>query len=59
MVVAVGLKFIDPLAEVDEKGPGETLMLVAPDVTQLKVVLVPAVIASGLAEKDEITGAGG
>jgi len=57
-VVAVGLEVIDPLAEVDKKGPGETLMLVAPDVAQLKVVLVPAVIAAGLAEKDEITGAG-
>jgi len=58
IVVEVGFRVIDPLPEFDENGPGETLTLVAPDVAQLKVILVPAVIASGVAEKDEITGAG-
>ncbi len=32
--------------------------LVAPEVAQLSVVLLPAVMAEGLAEKDEITGIG-
>jgi hypothetical protein len=58
VVVAVGLSVAEPLAEVDEKFPGETLTLVAPDVTQLSVVLAPAVIEAGFAENDEIAGAG-
>jgi hypothetical protein len=32
--------------------------LVAPEVAQFSVVLLPAVIAEGLAEKDEMTGVG-
>jgi len=57
VVVVAGLKVIEPLAEVDAKVPGVTLMLVAPVVVQLRVVLAPAVIASGLAANVMITGA--
>jgi hypothetical protein len=48
---------IVPLAEVDPNVPGLTLTLVAPVAAQLNVVLVPAVIAAGLAVNDVIVGA--
>lgn len=57
MVVVVGLKVMVPVAEFEEKVPGETATLVAPDVVQLKVVLAPAVMVSGLAENVLMTGA--
>lgn len=57
-MVAVGLRAIDPFAEVDASVPGDTLTLVAPVVVQLNVVLVPAVMATGLAENEVIVGAG-
>jgi hypothetical protein len=48
---------IVPLAEVDPNVPGLTLTLVASVAAQLNVVLVPAVIAAGLAVNDVIVGA--
>jgi hypothetical protein len=56
-VVAVGLRFIEPVADVDAKLPGVTVTLVAPEVVQLNVVLLPAVILAGLAENDAMVGA--
>jgi hypothetical protein len=55
-VVAVGLSATELLAEVDEKLPGMTVTLVAPEVAQLSMVLLPAVIVVGLAENDDIVG---
>ena len=57
VVVAVGLTVTEPLAEVDEILPGEIVRLVAPVVTQLRVVLDPATIELVLAENDPMTGA--
>ena len=57
-MVAVGLSTIDPLDDVDAKVPGVTVTLVAPVAVQLSVVLVPAVMAAGLAVNAEIVGAG-
>jgi hypothetical protein len=56
-VVAVGLNVIVPLTAVDAKFPGVTVTLVAPEAAQFNVVLVPATISAGLAEKDVIDGA--
>jgi hypothetical protein len=56
-VVAVGLSVIEPVAEDDEKSPGVTVTLVAPEVVQFNVVLVPAVMLAGLAENDAMAGA--
>jgi hypothetical protein len=58
VVVAVGLTLVDPLAEVDVNIPGVIEMLVAPEVAQLSTVLAPAEMLPGLAENDEIAGAG-
>jgi hypothetical protein len=57
VVVAVGLRTTDPLADVDAKVPGVTAMPVAPVVAQFSVVLVPAMMDIGLAEKVPIVGA--
>jgi hypothetical protein len=57
VVVAVGLRITDPLADVDANVPGVTAMPVAPVVTQFIVVLLPAMMDAGLAVKEEIVGA--
>lgn len=59
MVVAVGLRVTEPFADVVEKSPGVTVMPVAPEVVQLSVVLLPAVIAAGLAENEAMVGEAG
>jgi hypothetical protein len=56
-VVAVGLRFIEPVADVDAKLPGVTVTLVAPEVVQLSAALLPAVMLAGLAENDAMVGA--
>jgi hypothetical protein len=58
VVVADGLKDVEPVAEVDAKLPGVMVTLVAPEVAQLSVVSVPEVMLAGLAEKDAMVGAG-
>jgi hypothetical protein len=58
VVVTVGLRATEPLAETDAKVPGVIVMLVAFAVVQLSVVLAPAMMAAGLAEKEEMVGAG-
>jgi hypothetical protein len=57
VVVAVGLRTTDPLAEVDANVPGVMATLVAPDVAQLRVVVEPFKIDAGLAENELIVGA--
>ena len=57
VVVADGLKDIEPVAEVDAKLPGVMATLVAPEVAQLSVVLLPGLMLAGLAEKDAMFGA--
>lgn len=57
MVVADGLTLVEPVAEVDVNVPGVTAMLVAPLVTQFKVLLDPALMLALLAVKDVIVGA--
>jgi hypothetical protein len=57
VVVADGLKDVEPVAEVDAKFPGVMVTLVAPEVAQLSVVFVPAAMLAGLAEKDATVGA--
>ena len=49
MVVVVGLTFVEPLAKVELKPPGEMEMDVAPVVDQLRVALAPELMAAGLA----------
>ena len=56
MVVAVGLTFVEPLADVDVKVPGVMAILVAPVVAQLSVLLDPEVIPVGFAVNELITG---
>ena len=56
MVVAVGLTFVEPLAEVDVNEPGVMAILVAPVVAQLNVLLEPEATLVGLAVKELITG---
>ena len=56
MVVAVGLTFVEPLADVDVNGPGVMARLVAPVVAQLSVLLEPEVIPVGLAVNELIVG---
>jgi hypothetical protein len=58
VVVAAGLRTTEPLADVDENVPGVTVTLAAPEVVQLSVVLAPATMAAGPAEKEVIVGAG-
>jgi hypothetical protein len=47
VVVAVGLMFVEPLADVDVNVPGVMAILVAPVVAQLSVLLEPEVILVG------------
>ena len=56
MVVAAGLTFVEPLADVDVNGPGVMAILVAPVVAQLSVLLEPEVIPVGLAVNELIVG---
>jgi len=56
VVVAVGLTFVEPLADVEVKVPGAMARLVAPVDTQLSVLLEPEVIPVGLAVKELIVG---
>ncbi len=56
MVVAVGLTFVEPLADVDGNVPGAMARLVAPVVAQLSVLLEPEVIPVGLAVKEPMVG---
>ena len=56
MVVAVGLTFVEPLADVDVNVPGVMARLVAPVVAQLNVLLEPEVMLVGLAVKELIVG---
>jgi len=55
-VVAVGCTFVEPLAEVEVNVPDVIAMLVAPVVTQLRVLLEPEVMLVGLAVKEVIAG---
>jgi hypothetical protein len=57
VVVAVGLRTTDPVADVDANVPGVMAMPVAPVVAQLRVVVEPLMIDAGLAEKVLIVGA--
>lgn len=57
LVVAVGLRITDPLADVDAKVPGVMATLVAPEAVQLSVVVEPLMIDAGLAEKEPMVGA--
>ncbi len=57
--MAVGLTFVEPLAAVEVNVPGVMAMLVAPLVTQLSVLLEPAVMLVGLAVKELMTGSAG
>ena len=56
VVVADGLEDIEPVAEVEAKLPGVMVTLVAPEAAQLSVVLAPAAMLDGLAEKDAMVG---
>jgi hypothetical protein len=56
VVVAVGLTLVEPLADIDVKLPGATVMLVAPVVVQLSMLLEPVVILGGFAVKELMTG---
>ena len=57
MVVAVGLRTTDPLADVDANVPGVMATLVAPKAVQLRVVVEPAIMPAGLAENELMVGA--
>jgi hypothetical protein len=54
--VAVGLTFVDPLAEVEVNDPGVIATLVAPLVVQLKVLLEPEAMLAGVALNELIVG---
>jgi hypothetical protein len=56
VVVAVGLTLVEPLADVEVNVPGVMARLLAPVVTQLRVLLEPEVILVGLAAKELIRG---
>ena len=56
MVVAVGVTFVEPLADGDVNVPGAMARLVAPVVAQLSVLLDPEVMPVGLAVKELIVG---
>jgi hypothetical protein len=56
VVVAVGLTFVEPLADVEVNVPGVMAMPVAPLVTQLSVLLEPDTMLDGLAEKELMIG---
>ena len=56
MIVAVGLTFVEPLADVEVKVPGVTLIVVAPLVDQFSMLLEPDAMLPGLAVKELIVG---
>ncbi len=56
VVVAVGLTLVEPVADVDVKVPGVMAMLVAPEVIQLRVLLLPEVRLAGSAVKEVMAG---
>jgi len=56
VVVTVGLRTTDPLADVDANVPGVTAMPVAPVLAQFTVVLLPAMMDAGLALKEVMMG---
>ena len=56
MVVAVGLTFVEPLADADVNAPGAMARLVAPVVAQLSVLPEPEAIPVGLAVKELMVG---
>ncbi len=56
MVVAVGLTFVEPLANVDVNVPGVMAIVVAPAVVQLSVLLEPEVMLVGLAVNELMVG---
>jgi len=55
-VVAVGLTFVEPLADVDVNVPGVMAMEFAPFVAQFSVVLAPEFMLAGFAVKDMTVG---
>ncbi len=48
---------VEPLAEVEVNVPGVMVILVAPDVAQLRVLAVPEITLAGFAVKEVIVGA--
>lgn len=55
-MVPVGLTLLEPLAAVDVNVPGVMAILAAPAVAQLSVLLAPAFMLVGAAEKEVIAG---
>jgi hypothetical protein len=55
-VVAVGFTLVEPLAEAEVNVPGVIATLVAPVITQLRVLLEPEAMPVGLAVKEVIVG---
>lgn len=55
--MAVGVTLVDPFAEADVNVPGVMATLVDPVVTQLSVLLDPAVTLAGLAVNELMVGA--
>lgn len=55
-MVAVGVTVVEPVAAAEVNVPGVMLTLVAPVVTQLKVLLAPELTLVGVAVKDVIVG---
>jgi len=56
VVVAVGLAFVEPLANVEVNVPGVIAMLTTSVVVQLSVLLAPELIPVGFAAKELIAG---
>jgi len=56
VVVAIGLTFVEPLADVDVNVPGVIAILLAPVVAQLSVLVAPEVTLVGLAVNELIVG---
>jgi len=56
VVVAVGLTFVEPLANVEVNVPGVMAMLAPPVVVQLRVLLAPELMPAGFAAKELIAG---
>ncbi len=55
-MVVVGLTVVEPLAAAEVKDPGVMATLVAPLVTQLKVLLEPEEMLAGVAVNEVMTG---
>jgi len=56
VVVAVGLTFVEPLADVDVNVPGVMAIVVAPVAAQLSALLAPEFMVVGFAAKEVIVG---